>query len=149
MFLVNMMDDADELREALEGLRLDECERAFFPLNDHEALDRPGGTHWSLLEFRRASNEFVHWDSHSSSNDAVASRVACRLRPLLTDASPAFRNGDCPQQTNHSDCGVYCVFLAEQLSAGVDESDLGARVTPASVAAHRGELLKRIENIRE
>lgn len=122
--------DADDLAAGLSGLALATRDVIFAPINDAvEGLTAGGGSHWSLLVWRRPTpgladdalppGGWSHWDSVASSrNAAVAARVAASLSRLLPGAPAAPRVAAlaCQQQTNGSDCGVFVAAHAEALA---------------------------------
>lgn len=114
--------------------------RMFFPLNDNENVEAPGGgTHWSLLVFesRGAPSKRVwrHFDSVRGKNERVARRFAERVDSVLekelileqgpndgADSATAMR---VPyeevlvlQQSNAADCGLHVMRNAERVAAG-------------------------------
>lgn len=128
----------------MKALRLHERSLVLVPLNDNPFADHAaGGTHWSLLAFRRppaaAAAEvaagtaasgpaapipvgFSHWDSSNGANARVARKMAAALAPLLTPASAGaaapvvtVQSPQCLQQSNGYDCGVYCAWFQHAL----------------------------------
>lgn len=87
---------------------------AFFAVNDNES-NAAGGSHWSLLFYSSLERTAFHIDSWSASNQRHASQLTKTLGKYLTfDIS--MRDVECPQQTNHSDCGVYVICFCELIA---------------------------------
>lgn len=130
--------------------------------NNTDADEAGGGSHWSLLVYRRRTgpdssgpSRFEHYDSCGNANGAFAKDVALKLIPLLqpADRGPTLKlvGMTIPQQTNGFDCGVHALCIAEELvgvhaSSGSPEavSDAAKRVTPEWVKARRESLHKEL-----
>lgn len=134
------------------------------PVNNNTDADvAGGGSHWSLLVYRRrrtgpdssGPSRFEHYDSCGNANGAFAKDVALKLIPLLQPADRGLTlklvSMTIPQQTNGFDCGVHALCIAEELvglhaSSGSSEahSDAVKRVTPEWVKARRESLHKEL-----
>ena len=95
--------------------------------NNTDADEAGGGSHWSLLVYRRRTGP----DSRGPTLKLVSMTI--------------------PQQTNGFDCGVHALCIAEELvgvhaSSGSPEavSDAAKRVTPEWVKARRESLHKEL-----
>ncbi|TRY96163.1 hypothetical protein DNTS_008371 [Danionella cerebrum] len=105
----------EELTIFLEPLDLASCRWVFLAVNDN-SNQTAGGSHWSLLLYRRDANQFAHYDSQSGSNSLHARRIASRLEPFLgTGVKVPFVEEQCPSQQNSYDCGMYVICNAEAL----------------------------------
>lgn len=103
-----LFEEGEDLAAALAALRLHEKSLLLVPVNDNPYADAAaGGSHWTLLSWRRPPSAgvtataagsgaggsawgevplgFAHWDSAraGSRNGAVAGRLAAALFPLL------------------------------------------------------------------
>eukprot|EP00962_Isochrysis_galbana_P019688 scaffold5731_cov119-Isochrysis_galbana.AAC.6 len=153
-YMAAMLGTAEALREVLAVPRtagappltqqMAEAPLVLVPISDKADPDAAiGGSHWSLLAFRRvgaapgaaAECAFEHYDSAGGANAEQAHAVARALAPLLVCAPlPAGRSPAAPslsaaaadvvlhqmrgpQQANGHDCGVYTVAVAELLCA--------------------------------
>jgi len=131
------------------------------PVNDNPYADAvAGGSHWSLLVYRRPASHpasaagaagsvagavpdgFSHWDSAGGSggggNTAVAERMAAALAPIIGAASPAVVSVPTPQQRNGSDCGVYAMWFAGATAAAVLRGD-ATQLTVATDTSKAGQ----------
>ncbi|KAF8062049.1 NEDP1 [Scenedesmus sp. PABB004] len=155
------------------ALRLHEMELVIFAVNDNPDVEAAaGGSHWSCLAYHRPSNTFRHYDSAPPHNRDAARALAGAAAPLVRGrpphgsgsgggpvdvALPQFVEVEAvPRQANANDCGVYVLAVAralvELLAAGgaegrADEAARMRAITPAAVAAMRGEVLALIEGL--
>ncbi|XP_078597093.1 sentrin-specific protease 8-like [Branchiostoma floridae x Branchiostoma japonicum] len=142
----------DDLAPFLEPLELSSKKLVFLAVNDNANLESTGGSHWSLLLYRRDVAEFQHYDSaHGSGNSAPAKLLAKRVQPFLGQSSNiTFKEVDAPLQQNSYDCGVYVicntVHLCRQLLQG-DSSDIKGAVTSTSVKQKRTQLQELISSL--
>lgn len=97
--------DGEDLAEALKNLGLETRQLILIPVNNNPYADAAeGGTHWSMLCYRRLGppgsaaaaagsgphvpvtnipHGFSHWDSGGGHNEDVAIRMAHALQPLI------------------------------------------------------------------
>jgi Ulp1 family protease len=123
----------DDLASMVAPLGLDAADVVFLPVNDNASPDRAyGGSHWSLVVFRRSTGSFHHYDSYSGHNGRVARRVCAAFATALgAPAAAAFvdETGATPQQGNGFDCGTHVICVAEALQRGdASLSDVRRRV---------------------
>lgn len=106
-----------QLADMFHPLHLDTADVVYLPVNNNDQPSRAyGGSHWSLLQFRRATNSFHHYDSFGGYNDDVARRIAAAFTVALAATAPAFlAESATPQQTNSFDCGIFVICIAEAL----------------------------------
>ncbi|XP_019625899.1 PREDICTED: sentrin-specific protease 8-like isoform X2 [Branchiostoma belcheri] len=125
----------DDLAPFLEPLELSCKKYIFLAVNDNSNIESTGGSHWSLLLYRRDVAEFQHYDSsHGSGNTAAAKLLVKRVQPFL----------------GGYDCGVYVIsnteHLCRQLLQG-DSSHIKETVTSASVKQKRKQLQELIRSL--
>lgn len=131
----------DDLAALLRPLALDTADTVYLPVNNNDAPDRAyGGSHWSLLVFRRASLSFHHYDSYHGHNDRVARRIAAAFARALNAPSnaPVIAESAAPQQSNSFDCGIFVICVAEALQRGGGGEALAE--VPLRAATRRDEL---------
>ncbi|XP_078677045.1 sentrin-specific protease 8-like [Branchiostoma floridae x Branchiostoma belcheri] len=142
----------DDLAPFLEPLELSCKKYIFLAVNDNSNIESTGGSHWSLLLYRRDVAEFQHYDSsHGSGNTAAAKLLVKRVQPFLGGSSKiTFNEMDAPCQQNSYDCGVYVIsnteHLCRQLLQG-DSSHIKETVTSASVKQKRKQLQELIRSL--
>jgi sentrin-specific protease 8 len=162
-------DDEEDLAGTLKGLRLEEKELLFLPINDNSNPEIvAGGSHWTLLVIRINRNsdgkvacEAVHLDSAApgskrTPNHEVASTVATRLVRYLAgkgssgvSSSPVeVASAWTVKQQNGSDCGVHVLFSMETLAAAGSaalKADLQGNVEAALKASvHAGSTIAQV-----
>ncbi|XP_069561736.1 sentrin-specific protease 8 isoform X2 [Brachyistius frenatus] len=143
----------DELALFLEPLDLASRRWVFLAVNDN-SNHAAGGSHWSLLLYRRDANHFAHYDSQNGSNSLHARRIASKLEPFLGAGRKApFADEPCPSQQNSYDCGMYVICIAEALceKARVEGSPrLPAQtITPAYITQKRAEWCRLIQSLAQ
>eukprot|EP00058_Branchiostoma_floridae_P014557 XP_002600045.1 hypothetical protein BRAFLDRAFT_221105 [Branchiostoma floridae] len=140
----------DDLAPFLEPLELSSKKLVFLAVNDNANLESAGGSHWSLLLYRRDVAEFQHYDSaQGSGNSAPAKLLVKRVQPFL-GREYFFYEVDASHQQNSYDCGVYVIsnteHLCRQLLQG-DSSDIKEAVTSTSVKQKRTQLQELISSL--
>lgn len=143
----------DELALFLEPLGLASRRWVFLAVNDN-SNQTAGGSHWSLLLYRRNSNRFAHYDSQNGSNSLHARRIATKLEPFLGAGRQApFVEEPCPSQQNSYDCGMYVICIAEALceEARAEGSPrlAGRAITPAYITRKRTEWCRLIQGLAQ
>ncbi len=141
----------EELAIFLEPLSLASCRWVFLAVNDN-SNQTAGGSHWSLLLYRRDTNRFSHYDSQSGSNSLHARRIAVKLEAFLgTGVKVPFVEEQSPSQQNSYDCGMYVICNAEALceSARVEDCPhLPAQIiTPPYITRKRTEWYSLIQRL--
>ena len=75
--------DAAVIEQVCSDLGFGDKALLLLPVNDNDNPKQTGGSHWSLLVFRRKTNCFEHLDSVSSGNFETAKVVCCSLAAML------------------------------------------------------------------
>ncbi|XP_053688522.1 sentrin-specific protease 8 [Sabethes cyaneus] len=112
---IRMVSEA-EIGVFLEPLKAQRRSFIFFALNDNQAADRAGGSHWSLLVFSRLERAFYHFDSSHNSNTSVCRQFVGVLKRALNCSDAQLRTGDCLQQSNGYDCGVHVLCTVDKVA---------------------------------
>lgn len=141
----------EELAIFLEPLSIASRRWVFLAVNDN-ANQTAGGSHWSLLVYRRDTSQFTHYDSQSGGNSLHARRIAAKLEAFLgAGAKVPFVEEQCPSQQNSYDCGMYVICNAEALceSARVEGCPhLPAQIiTPTYITRKRTEWYSLIQRL--
>lgn len=126
----------------------------FFPLNNNEAVDYAGGTHWSLLVYSRNQNMFFHFDSSTGTNYSAANKLALKIHYYFNKSLDDFQIvevSDCLQQDNSYDCGIYLLCFIDHLAKEVlrhgELNDYGI-MDRSLFQNKRSELLSLINGLR-
>eukprot|EP00090_Calanus_glacialis_P033652 TRINITY_DN55965_c0_g1_i1.p1 TRINITY_DN55965_c0_g1~~TRINITY_DN55965_c0_g1_i1.p1 ORF type:complete len:213 (-),score=56.11 TRINITY_DN55965_c0_g1_i1:36-674(-) len=136
----------------LEPLDLTNKEAIFLAVNSNSDPGLAGGSHWSLLLFLKQSNQFLHFDSCTGSNNNNEAKVlatkVCKF--LSKDLRLHFSEVDVTQQINGYDCGIHCIVnaenIADHLKAGKDIQTL-PKVDQPRISKSRSELVKLIQSL--
>lgn len=156
-FWFTMAESTEELEEAKKALRLHDRQLVLCPVNDSRDGGRTdGGSHWSLLvcwsHERGADLRFRYYDSSSNAVVGKSLFQAETLAIRLAGQPVQVTLGDCAQQENGFDCGVYVLLFSEIIvdtllqEAQRDETlqfgpwiweDQLSQVTPEQASAHR------------
>ncbi|XP_011504795.1 PREDICTED: sentrin-specific protease 8-like [Ceratosolen solmsi marchali] len=107
---------SNEYSALLDPIKAKEKNWIFFPLNDCSSLERPGGTHWSLLVFSKVEKSCFHYDSSRGLNTSIAKDLSKKIMHyLLGNSDGNFIEIDCPQQDNSYDCGLFVLYFADNI----------------------------------
>ncbi|KAL3518327.1 hypothetical protein ACH5RR_020916 [Cinchona calisaya] len=151
--------DTATLQEFLKPLNLSKRELIMFPINDNiDVSVAEGGSHWSLLVFKRSANVFVHHDSSSSCiNTFHARRLYKAIFPYMPDDVKYMECSSTPKQVNGHDCGLYVIAFTRAIyswyenTAAKDMKNLWfselEHITPLAVSEMRGEILGLIKSL--
>ncbi|XP_066588999.1 sentrin-specific protease 8-like [Prorops nasuta] len=111
------MTDPSQYDSFLDPIGVSSSSFIFFPLNNCEKVDAPGGSHWSLLIYSKPEKTCFHFDSAHDLNSSVASKFADSIMTyLLNEDAKKYLEADCPQQENGFDCGLFVLCLADIIS---------------------------------
>ena len=156
-----------DVTNILEPLGLTTRRVVVFSVSNNEDVAVPeGGSHWSLLVFRKGerggSDTFEHYDSAGGMNERAASSLAAAVAPHL-GSSKAYKfvasPKGTPRQDNGHDCGLYALAVADAvcsahaLGQSGNEEEASAltrklgKVTPEFIADFRAELLDLVEGL--
>lgn len=141
----------EELALFLEPLDLASRRWVFLAVNDN-SHQTAGGSHWSLLLFRRDSGHFAHYDSQNGGNAVHARRIAAKLESFLgVGRKVPVVEEPCPTQQNSYDCGMYVICNAEALCerARVEGCPClpAQSITPAHITQKRAEWCRLIQRL--
>nr|XP_010922480.1 NEDD8-specific protease 1 [Elaeis guineensis] len=156
-FWLSNCPDPVSLSEAVTPLELPQRDLVLFTVNNNsDVTAADGGTHWSLLVYYRATNEFVHHDSSQGMNRWHAETLFEAVKGFVGDGDDArYVEGFTPQQNNGYDCGLYVMTIARVVCDWFREGEpnnyrerwfsvLEEEVDAATVAELRGEVLRLI-----
>jgi sentrin-specific protease 8 len=105
----------EELPIFLDPLDVKSKKYIFLPLNDCEATDKPGGSHWSLMCYSRPEQKMFHLDS-AGSNFRSARKLVCNIAFALSDEGCDYDEFECLHQENSYDCGIFVICHAEMIA---------------------------------
>lgn len=142
----------DDISVFLVPLNLKQKSVVFFAVNNNEDLDHIGGSHWSLLCFRRDKLEMQHYDSSSAANAKHAEALSKKVSKYLCESGqkPKYTEVTTPQQNNCCDCGVYVICIVEQMCSSkfIDNHlNLDTVITPSYVTSYRKKIHHLIVNL--
>uniref|UniRef100_A0A8D8YM40 Sentrin-specific protease 8 n=1 Tax=Cacopsylla melanoneura TaxID=428564 RepID=A0A8D8YM40_9HEMI len=107
----------EDLKIFLDPILSSSHHHILFALNDSDSLDKPGGSHWSLLIYNRTNDEYFHADSFQGTNSREATKLAHNLHsyfnPAETNQPPFVKQVITAQQKNGYDCGLYLLANLE------------------------------------
>lgn len=143
----------EELAIFLEPLHLSSRRWVFLAVNDN-SNQTAGGSHWSLLLYRRDNGGlFSHYDSQSGGNSLHARRIASKLEPFLGDKGKkvSFVEESSSRQQNSYDCGMYVICNAEALCESAEYSGSprlqSHTITPDLITRKRVEWCRTIQRL--
>lgn len=148
--------DHETLSAIFESLDLNRKLLVFFPVNDNSSNELAGGSHWSLLVYRRSNDSFTHFDSISGSgNTEIANSIARNIASIVgsqKSTNPKIKAADCTRQKNGYDCGIFCILFTEKLAeqflenGDVELLDLGD-VSIEEISTYRKKLKTIIDDL--
>ena len=141
----------------LEPLNLTEKELVVMAVNNSQDLERPGGSHWSLLMFSLQARSFYHFDSSSGMNFDAANQLASMLHSYMTKNSlekfdlKVIEVHQTLQQKNGYDCGVHVLCNALHATRYVfvhGHCDTLEKLSEDVVKSKRNEMIDLIKNMK-
>ena len=98
--------------------RLKEYDWVMYPVNN-DAPDGNGGTHWSLLVYRKSDNKLLHFDPIKGLNKKHAVELMLKIQDEeMIDSDgygPQFVEIPCEKQKNGSDCGPFVMIFMQTI----------------------------------
>lgn len=142
---------ADEAKVLIEPLCLMDKRLVFFAVNDNMSRDNTGGSHWSLLVLSILDKVCQHYDSMNQGNEDSAVEIFRILKPMF-GGDLRFEHGECPQQRNSHDCGVYVICVTEyicsqRLNPSKTPVAIDEAVNSQTVSRKRDEFKEIIHNL--
>jgi len=155
VMMINFLKAAD-VKEDLASLALADGDLVVIPINNNSKVDKAGGSHWSLLVWRKSTKSFHSLDSMAPSNEAVALKVALKVAPLVNPSAapswtPSVMVEATPRQKNSFDCGVYVLAITRLLTRKSFEQairSLSQEITPTAITQFRVDFLSLIERLK-
>ncbi|KAG2377413.1 hypothetical protein C9374_009324 [Naegleria lovaniensis] len=156
-FWVSMIEDEQDIKAALDPLKVQEKQLIFIPINDNTDIEavNGGGSHWSLVVFERKNNQqegkckFYYFDSGGAMNKRAAQKCIEKMAPHFGDCGALDVKlvvKDAPQQNNGYDCGVYVAAMSDYIAEhGVSDSNIDKVITPSFVTQLRKDMLDLVE----
>ena len=82
--LIGRFSNVETCREIIEETKMKDSKITFFPLNNNTEKDREGGSHWSVLVYRKLSRkgEFLHFDPIKGMNETAAQEMLNKLNKI-------------------------------------------------------------------
>ena len=118
-YLLLYENDLNDLAEALSQINLENRSLIFCAINDNNNPSSSGGSHWTLLVYSTIKNKGYYYDSlgFHRINYENSKDVLNKLSKLLSKTEPKLKIVEIKDpQSNSSDCGVYVLMLAEEIS---------------------------------
>ena len=108
------LGDTEDLPYILNTLDVKHKEYIFLPVNNNDSVVAPGGSHWSLLIYKKSYNKWYHFDSQQGFNSRHAHCLVTRFIPYLNGVTPpTIIDTACTQQDNGYDCGAFVMLYAQ------------------------------------
>ena len=110
----------ESIRAQIMQLKLKEYDWVIYPVNNNkDPEDGNGGTHWSLLVYRKIDHKYLHFDPIHRLNRSHA--IELMLNTLDSKSfdsdgfGPQFVDIACKKQENGYDCGPYVMMYLETI----------------------------------
>lgn len=140
-FKFRPLNDLDSL---LDPFLLKEKEYIIMAINNSVETNEEGGSHWSLLVYRKCSSNVVYYDSSKTNMNLEAARKTSLKLANYLNVSAGFDlvqlSG--PKQNNGFDCGIYIVFALEWIIQKIINSEYDS-ISPIPESNYLDCVLKR------
>eukprot|EP00039_Didymoeca_costata_P024112 m.9304 g.9304 ORF g.9304 m.9304 type:complete len:216 (-) comp4040_c0_seq1:889-1536(-) len=137
------------LGEIIAELHINQKELVFLPVNDSDAPESAGGTHWALVVLDTRNRVCTLYDSmggngmvRKTSNIARMLSEACHLGKLSVCVKE-----DAPKQTNGYDCGMFVAAVAKFLCTARKSQQSLESVTPEIITNLRSEFVNILNTL--
>merc|ERR1711888_225978 len=87
----------------------------FINYNKNVEAQKEGGSHWSVLLYRKKENQFFHHDPVNNVNTKYANMMAKKIKDIDSKISSTVIEIPCPQQGNGYDCGLYAILYIKKI----------------------------------
>ena len=138
--------DKEVISNQIKELKLKESDWVMYPVNNNDDPDDGnGGTHWSLLVYRKKDNKYLHFDPIPMMNR----NHGVKLMLSLLDCESIGRDGygpqilemRCKKQENGYDCGPYVMMYLETI---IDNIGSGREVDDDRFIPHDFEEIRKL-----
>ncbi|CAG8572523.1 8067_t:CDS:2 [Ambispora leptoticha] len=156
-YLISNIQDAQFLASAIPR-EIYMADIIFLPINNNQNPTRAGGgTHWSLVVYLKAQQQFLHYDSAHEFNTVAAHVTVERIAALLDVKEIRFLQMLTPQQDNGTDCGVFVIAIIDHLVNRILTKSAGAanfvmdemQISSANDITSPGEMRLRLQQLVE
>merc|ERR1711913_160339 len=104
--------------------KLNEYDWVMYPVNN-DAPEGNGGTHWSLLVYRKRDNKFLHFDPIRELNNKHAVELMLKIQDaemIKSDGyGPQFVEILCEKQKNGFDCGPFVMIFIDTILENIEK----------------------------
>ncbi|ESN99575.1 hypothetical protein HELRODRAFT_176744 [Helobdella robusta] len=154
--MVQLLKFSDEefVTSLIECWDWDNRKLIFIPLNNNSSSTNSGGSHWSLLVINIGESKCYSFDSSRDINiESSQSLLQIINKALISKGYKdlKFVEGQCPQQINFSDCGVYVICIVDDICGRYarDTTDLKylRDIKPDIKPQHAAEQRKHIKQL--
>ena len=115
---ISRFDSISTCREIIEETEIKKSKITFIPLNNNTNRKKVGGSHWSLLVYRKigTKGEFLHFDPIKGMNRNTAQEMVNKLNKIeKTSFLKKVTEIDGPRQNNGYDCGIYTILMIRKI----------------------------------
>ena len=118
-------DSKKAIRNMINDMEFNDSEWIIYPINNKVDVEKDGGTHWSLLVYRKIDNTYLHYDPIEGVNEIHAKRLIANL----IDIDSFDEEGNMPKkeevvwerQKGGYDCGVFTMMYATTVLENIKE----------------------------